>query len=160
MIKIEFKGDVSFLAKMRGRPPRILQMLMGRLNQLMSQLSAYIVSQKLSGQVLKRQTGRLAASVHPVFAKREAGVLVAGVESSAPPAFYGHVHEYGGSHAYAIVATKARALAFMMDGRKVFAQSVSHPPAKVRAFMGPSFEENKARIEAELLNALNEGIRE
>lgn len=160
MIRIEFKGDVEFIERIRSKGPRLVQVLTVKLNQLMAQLSNYIVSQKLSGQVLNRRTGILAGSVHPVLASQAGTDLVAAVESSAPPATYGRVHEYGGTRAYPIVATKARALAFLMDGKKVFARSVTHPPAKERSFMRSSLLDMKAEIESELLESLDEGLKE
>jgi hypothetical protein len=72
------------------------------------------------------------------------------------PAFYGAVHEFGGNHAYPIVATKARALAFMQHGRQVYAKSVMHPPARQRAFMGPTLAENAEFIRSELEATLRE----
>jgi hypothetical protein len=52
---------------------------------------------------------------------------------SVGPAFYGVVHERGGSGPYEITATKARALHFIFQGRERFFRSVTHPAAKARA---------------------------
>src|SRR5258708_4124488 len=160
MLKISFLGgsDQRLVEGLRAKGPAIIQVLMTKLNALIFILQSYIVSRKLSGQVLNRRTGVLAGSVRAIPAVLEGTKIVAAVEAAGGPAFYGAVHEYGGSGAYPIVATRARALAFLMDGKKVFARSVMHPPAKVRPFMAPALEENAADIEAQLRVALDEEL--
>jgi hypothetical protein len=158
MLKISMTGGERLVEGLKTKPVTILNVLSSKLTQLMFQLQRYIVTQKLSGQILKRRTGILAGSVRAIPATLEGTKIVAAVEAGGGPAFYGAVHEHGGTHAYPIVAVRARALAFMMDGKKVFAKSVMHPAAQMRAFMAPSLAENEANIRAELQLALDQEL--
>jgi hypothetical protein len=143
------------LAAFKAKGPRIASVLQSKLTALMFQLSAFVVSKKLSGEVLKRRTGILAGSVHAVPATFQGTSMVGSVQAAEGPAFYGRIHEYGGSGAYPIIATKARALAFMSHGKQVFAKSVMHPAAMARAFMSTSLAENAANIREQLQSALD-----
>ena len=134
--------------------------MLTKLNALLLQLQSHIIGQKLSGQVLQRRTGMLASSVRVIPAKFSGTKIVGAIEAGRSAALYAGVHEYGGSHAYQILSVKARALSFVLDGRRVFAKSVLHPPARQRAFMRPSLDENAASIQEELSEALNREINE
>jgi hypothetical protein len=160
MLKISFIGesDSRLLESLKAKGPRIIEVLMTKVNALMFALQAYVVGQKLSGQVLHHRTGVLSGSIRAIPAALEGTSIIGAVEGAGGPAFYGAIHEYGGTGAYPIVAVRARALAFLMDGKKVFAKSVMHPAAQIRAFMAPSLEENAADIEAQLRAALDEEL--
>src|SRR5882757_1810462 len=150
MLRISFNGsDQRLIAALRSKPQAIFRVLTTKLSALMFQLQVKIVTEKLSGQTLKRQTGKLAGSIRALPTVTEGSKILGGVEGAGGPAFYGAVHEYGGTAAYQIVAVRARALRFVMDGKVVFARSVIHPPAKVRAFMGPSLDESADTIRTE-----------
>ncbi len=167
MLNISFEGsDVRVVEVLQSKGPQIIQVLTTKLNQLMLQLRSYIVSSKLSGQYLKRRTGILAGSVNVVPATFQGTQIVAGVEAGSGPAFYGKFYEEisaggtGGTAAFQVFATKARALAFMMDGKRVFARSVMHPAMATRPFMTSALEEKAAEIEAGLRAAVDGVVNE
>ncbi len=160
ILNISFTTRPEVITALQTKGTRIVQVLTVQLNKLMFMLQSYIAGQKLSGQVLKVQTGVLRASVRAIPATLEGTNILAGVESSGGPSWYGKIHEYGGSHAYSIVAVKARALRFVMGGRVVFAKRVLHPAIAARPFMRPSLEENADQIRAELNAAINGVINE
>jgi hypothetical protein len=161
LLRISFSGgsDTKLTDALKKIGPKIVSVLTVKVSALMLQLSSYVVARKLSGNPLHRRTGILAGSVTTVPTTVSGGVIRGAVESSGGPAFYGAIHEHGGSRAYQIVATKARALRFVMNGKTVFAKSVIHPPAKVRAFMLPSLTENAANIEAQLRATIEKEIQ-
>src|SRR6266550_4389580 len=124
--------------------------------------SEYIVSQKLSGQALKRQTGVLAGSIRYVPATLEGTSIVGAVEGAGGPAWYGTLYEDvsaggtgGVSHSWTITATKARALSFLVDGKRLYRRNVTHPALSARPYMTPSLEENADEIETQLRGALD-----
>jgi len=160
MLTISFKSGTTLARKLAKKGPLIIEVLMTRANALMFQLQSYIKSQKLSGQVLQRRTGILSESVRAIPATLEGKTITFGVEAAGGAALYGAVQEKGGKRAYQVVAVNARALSFIMDGRRVFAKSVIHPPLPARPFMRPSLEENQEMIEADLQAALNEAMNE
>ena len=159
MLKLKLQGGQELIAAMRDKPSTLLSVLSVKLNALMIMLSRYVVAEKLSGQVLKRQTGKLAASVHHVPASIE-GTKVSGfVEAAGPGAPYGTVHEHGGERAYEIAAVNRKALHFVMGGREVWLRRVTHPAAVARPFMSTSLEENKSEIVSQLQDALTEALK-
>ena len=162
MLKISFASDPRVIEGLKTKGSQVVQTLSTKLTALMLQLSSYIVSRKLSGQVLHRVTGVLAGSVHAVPTAQEGTRLIGAVESSGGPAFYGRIFEMGeGAHGGMstwVVPVKARALSFVVDGRRVFAQRVLRHPLAARPFMSTSLEENAAKIRAQLDAALNEVI--
>lgn len=158
-LKVSFKTPASIEA-LQTKGPQIIQVLRTKLTALLFQLQSYVVSQKLSGQILNRRTGILSGSIRANPATLEGTIISGNVQGAGGPAFYGAVHELGGSKEYSIVPVKARALSFIRDGQRVFAKRVMHPPLRQRAFMGPSLDENAAKIKSELNAALNKVIAE
>ena len=160
MLTLSFKGtDTKLLTVLKQKGPAIRQVLMSRLNILMLQLQRYIVTEKLSGQILKRRTGILAGSIHTVPAAERGTQITGGVQYGGGPAFYGPILE-SGSAAHEIFAVKARALRFVTGGKIVFAKSVSHPGIPAKPFMLPSLEENMADIRTQLQTAIDEAMSE
>ena len=74
---------------------------------------------KLSGQVLNKVSGMLAANVFSDVTDDAAGIMAV-VGTDAP---YAHIHEYGG----VIEPVNALALKFEIDGHWVFAKRVVMP---------------------------------
>jgi hypothetical protein len=159
MLKISIRGGEQLIAALRRKGPQIAMTLAGRLNRLLIQLSSYIVSQKLSGQVLHRRSGVLSGSVRALPVEMAGGTIRGSVEAGAGPAgLYAGVHEFGGNHSYMITSVKGRALRFMIGNKESFAKSVMHKPAQVRAYMSPSLAEKSAEIRASLQEALDAEI--
>ncbi len=158
----EFRFDsatrTKLIAKLQGMSPRLVSALGVKLRALMFQLQSKIISEKLSGQVLHRRTGILAGSVRTLPVTTAGNTIASGVVSSEGPAFYGAINEVGGSHAYKVMAVKSRALAFMLNGKQVYAKSVIRPPLRQRAFMRPSLLESAQTIHDELQRAIDQEI--
>ena len=156
MITITWNATPKTIELMRNKGARVVSVLTTRISILMQQLSSYVATQKLSGQVLTPQSGRLRGSVHALPTTIEGTKIIGAVESSGGPAFYGHVFENGGESDFIIRSVKARALRFISGGgESVFAQVAHHKAQIAKPFMRPSQEENRARIVAELNAAVN-----
>lgn len=121
------------------------------------QLSAYIKSQKLSGQVLKVRTGRLRASItHRMY--EQPGSVFATVGTNV---VYGRVHEFGLSMDQTIRSHMR--LVSVVFGR-VLAQPVQvsvrshtrHVNLPARAFMRPALEERRDEITKAIETAARE----
>lgn len=167
MLNISFvdNSDERLVEGLRTKGPTIVQVLMSKLNELMIQLQSYIVAQKLSGQKLVRRSGKLAGSIRYIPAVLEGTTIKGAVEGAGGPAWYGKLFEdedAGGTggvpHPWQITATKARALSFMVSGKRVYAVRVTHPPMAARPFMSPALEENAVDIETQLRVALDEEL--
>jgi hypothetical protein len=157
MIEADFGGsDVRVEMYLRSRGPAIEAALLSKSDYLMLKLQAYIVDEKLSGQVLNRRTGTAAGSVRTVPATNEGGSITAGVVGGGGPAFYLAIHEYGGEGPYEIVPNEKKALAFLVGGEQVVVRRVIHPPAQERRPMRSGLEDMRDEIISGLQSAIAE----
>lgn len=158
MLGIYLKSDShKLVAALRSRPQQIVDSLKNSLNSALLLLQRFVVTQKLSGQILRRRTSALSGAVH-VNPARVEGATIRGEVSAAgsPASLYGRVFEQGGVGPYDIFAVRAKALRFVSGaGETVFAKHVRHPQQMMRPFMRPSLEENETDIRAQLQAALD-----
>ena len=148
LIRIQLRGSEQLVAEFRNAESTFARQITGRLNRLLQQIAGKVIA-KLSGEVVKVRTGVLRGSVGIEFAKRSGTNIEGSIYAAGGPAFYGTILERG-ARPHEIVAVKARALAFQMNGRKVFARSVSHPGITGRWFMKSTRDEIAARVATEL----------
>lgn len=116
------------------------------------------VERKLSGEVLQRRSGRLAASI-AVAVEPTASGASATVSSDAP---YAAIHEYGGTiPARTILPQSARALAFPWRGQQRFFKRVTVPAVTIpeRSFMRSALAETAPEIRAAIATAANEAVQ-
>lgn len=145
MITVDI-NTAQAVSEIRARTSQILQAVRLKMNGLMIALQAHIVGDKLSGQVLKHRSGKLANSIRVNTAEIAGETVTASVQGAGGPAFYGRLHEFGTSNSYRIVPVNKKALSFLLDGKQVIVRSVIHPPIKERSFMRTSFAEMQGRI--------------
>jgi len=127
-------------------------------NALMLELQAKIVGEKLQGQVLAHRSGKLAGSIRVVPAIVEGTSVVGIVQGAGGPAFYGRVHEFGGTfdiptHQRKVGATKEKIRARL--GGTVRAHTATFPQ---RSFMRTSLEEMRGRIFEGMTAAVSEEL--
>jgi len=149
MITGSFNGtDEAILNKLRGGLyERILEGVREQVDIEDIRLQSYIVTQKLSGQVLHHRSGTLIDSIRVIRAQIQGNTVTGGVEGAGGNAFYGRFFEEGGKGPYTIVPVNAKALAFLgRDGIMVFCKRVQHPPIPKLPFMQPSLDENRNGI--------------
>ena len=119
--------------RLRQRTPHASGIAMSRACEM---LRGYIVSKKLSGQVLKRRTGRLAGSINKeVITKKD--VVIGRVGSNLK---YARIHELGGT----IRPVRAKYLCFKIDGQFVMAKEVTIPK---RPYIAPSMKEYRPQLQ-------------
>lgn len=147
MIRIVLQPTPESISIFKKKGAQILAALVARMDKLMIELQAHIVSQKLSGQVLQRRTGILASSVAVEPTQIDGKIIRGAVQSSGGPAYYGQIHELGGERSFDIFPSRAKVLRFIVDGRTVFAKSVHRLPVPQRSFMATSLDEMKQYIE-------------
>lgn len=113
---------------------------------------------KLSGPVLKVDTGRLRESMQM---RVEKGTNPRGVIGTN--VVYGRIHELGGkTRPHVILPKKAKALRFLdrLSGQIVFRKRVSHPGSVMpaRPYLGPSLEESIPKIQKIMLRRLSAAL--
>lgn len=157
MIRLTFSGsDAALVERFRAKSAEIVLKLARKLQGLNFELQAKIQGEKLQGQVLKQQSGKLAASVRALPVEQEPGQIRGSVQAGGGPAFYGRIQEKGGTTEYDIAPVDKKALAFMLNGKNVFAKLVHHPPLKARPFMSTSLDEMSGEIVSGLQGVLSD----
>lgn len=161
MLKIKFVDRVEDLSIFRDRKAEILAGVFTKTSELMIRLQAHVVTQKLSGQVLRRITGVLASSVQAQPTRVEGDRVIGEVTAGTGPSnVYAWTHELGGSHDFTIVPTKAKVLRFLStSGEEIFRRSVHHPPLPARPFAEPSLDEMRETIVQEIQRAFDDALK-
>jgi len=127
---------------------------------LAASLQAHVQQDKLSGQVLNRLSGDLAASIAATVEIGD-GVVTAQVFAANPPP-YAALLEFGGViPAHDVRPVSAEALSFMIDGRRVFAKVAHIPDVVVPAHAYPpsSLQDMAAEITTELQQAVARALK-
>ena len=140
-------------------PERLRDALSAKAGALAAALEAK-VQQKLAGGVLNARTGALARSIVTTIEESSAGVSVS--IASNGDVKYAAIHEFGGTiPPHQIVPDKARALAFLVGGKQVFATRVNLPAVTMpeRSYLRSSLAEMAEEIGEELIEAAVEAIR-
>jgi len=119
------------------------------------------VEAKLTGEVLRLRSGALAASIGvegPAFSDgRVVTTLFSGGDLK-----YAAIQEYGGvTPPHDILPTRAKALAFLAGGERVFAKVVHHPGSRIpeRSYLRSSLAEMASQIDAEMRSAVAAALK-
>lgn len=97
MITWKVTGEQQVITMLRDITPSVKDKLVNCMNRITIDLQSQVVKTKLSGQVLKRRTGTLAASIQPKVVVTTVGVtgVVGSRVNESMPLKYAHIHEYG-----------------------------------------------------------------
>lgn len=145
MIDVDLDADAVYAA------------LIDKADALRQALEARIKA-NLSGEILKTRSGALLGSISSDLDDDGSHVTVTAESDDVP---YAGILEFGGkTAAHTIVATKAKALAFIADGARRFARLVHHPGSSIRAtaFMGSALDAMTDEIEGGLKDAVCEAL--
>ncbi len=151
---IEFGLGGSYAVSLAALPDRVRDALSRKANALAAALQNKI-QQKLSGGVLNMRSGALARSIIATIDDSSPNVSVR-VASSADVK-YAAIHEFGGAiPPHQIVPDKAKALAFAIGGKPVFAARVILPAVMMpeRSYLRSSLAEMADEIKDELHEAV------
>ena len=152
-IKLDFSSSKldALREHLTKKASQIHQALFVRVSAIMAQLQTKIITTKLSGQVLKKQTGLLQSSVRLLPTTSDGSTITGSVAVTGPRRDVAMIHTMGMNRAFEVMAVKRKALAWAgADGKMVFARRVMHPPIPAKPFMWPTLEESKDEIIAEL----------
>lgn len=157
MIDISVNGLDAIAARFAALP----QTLAARLAEEIERLGGVLrdrVERKLSGEVLRQKSGRLASSI-AVAVERSGTGASATVSSDAP---YAAIHEYGGTiPAHTILPQSARALAFPWRGQQRFFKRVTLPAVTMpeRSFLRSALAESAGEIRAAIEAAASQAVQ-
>lgn len=154
MIQVTISA-ADVLGRLAALPPA----LASRLSTVVATLAQRLydrVEDNLSGAVLQRRSGRLAAAINQTVDDLTASV---GFDPAAVP--YGAAQEFGADlRAHLIAVKNARALSFVVAGKRVFAKHVMFPGAHLpeRSFLRSALAALAPDIGAEIATAVAETV--
>ena len=160
MIKATIVGDDRVKAFLGTRFPAAQKAIYRTMTRLVLKLSRKIKEEKLTGQVLKNQSGRLRRSINPdVF---ESGTNIVG--QVATNVEYASAHEYGFKGPVTIkehlrMQVKAFGKAMKNPRKVVVKQHTANMNFPERSFMRTALEEMRPEIRAAFEGALAEVIK-
>ena len=157
MFQVDLRDDFS--ASLAGVPDRVRQALASKANVLAVALETKI-QQKLSGGVLNTRSGALASSIIATVDESSADVSVR--IGTSGDVKYAAIQEFGGTiPPHEIVPDKAKALAFAVGGKQVFAARVNLPAVTLpeRSYLRSSLAEMTEEIVEGLSDAVVEAMR-
>jgi phage gpG-like protein len=126
MFSLEVDGADVVDAQLANLPTTVQAALQAKAAALAVALTAHVVDDKLSGQVLAVKSGLLRASIASQV--EVDGDVVRARVFVGPGVKYAAIQEFGGrTAAHDIVPDKARALSFVAGGARIFARIVHHP---------------------------------
>jgi phage gpG-like protein len=150
MIEVKFTSDPSKLAAyLRSIPNGVHTSLLSAMARITIGLQSYIVSQKLQGQVLHHRTGNLGRNVAQEVREDTHGIT--GIVGVGRTAYYGKVHEYGGSF---MVREHVRT-SKLGNQFSVRAHMATYPE---RSFMRTALAEKAVEIRAKIAEAVELGL--
>ena len=154
MIQVTISA-ADVLGRLAALPPA----LASRLSTVVATLAQRLydrVEDNLSGAVLQRRSGRLAAAINQTVDGLTASV---GFDPAAVP--YGAAQEFGADlRAHLIAVKNARALSFVVAGKRVFAKHVMFPGAHLpeRSFLRSALAALAPDIGAAIATAVAETV--
>jgi hypothetical protein len=160
MLSVTLTGAGKLEAKLDDLSPAVLAAVAAKSAALADQLLG-LVRQKLGGAVLKPRSGALAASIG-VDGPNIVDDTVVTTVFSAGDLKYAAIQEYGGvTGPHEILPARAKALAFLAGGERVFARVVHHPGSHIpeRSYLRASLAEMAAQIETEMKAAAIDAVR-
>jgi phage gpG-like protein len=160
MIEVATVGLPEYVEQFEAWGGDLRELLRVKLRSLTHDLADLVRDVALDGGALESRTGRLRSSIYERFQETD-DTMTGIVGTQGVP--YAGVQELGGQDEYPIFPVKARVLAFVWNGAKVFLPYVLHPPLKARRYLSGSLESMVELVSAELnatvQAAAAEGIR-
>jgi len=161
MLSIQVTGNEALQKRFEDMPTAVRNALRNKITALTLKLEAHVKNDKLSGQVLKVQTGALRRSITSEVI--DTGDNITGRVYSSGDVKYAAIHEFGGkTAAHVIIPTKAQALYFMMGGKDVFAKRVNHPGSvmPMRSYLRSALADMRAEIASGMEQAVRQAVKE
>ena len=160
MFSLAVEGLDVLDAQFADLPTVVQAALQAKAIALAAALTAHVVNDKLSGQVLAVKSGLLRASIASDV--EVDGDAVRSRIFVGPGVKYAAIQEFGGrTPAHDIVPDKARALTFVIGGRRVFAKVVHHHGSIIpaRSYLRSSLADMAGEIAATLKAAALMAVR-
>lgn len=130
MLQLSLDGQNELIDRFSAMPEQLRAAMARKADALAQSLYSTVVDDKLSGGVLNIVSGGLRNSIRSQVVQQ--GDEVSASVFTDGSAAYAAIQEYGGkTAAHDILPDKARALAFLFDGKRAFARIVHHPGSQI-----------------------------
>jgi phage gpG-like protein len=160
MLQFNLEGQAELSASLAALPDDLRAALAEKIDALAQNLLAQIVGVNLSGGVLNARSGRLRDSIQlRGDGQDETQSVEIYADGSAP---YAAIQEFGGkTAAHDIIPDKSKVLAFMLNGKQMFARRVHHPGSEIpeRSYMRSALAEQSQDIAEALRETLAAAVQ-
>jgi len=159
MLRMVLVGDNVLVARFKSVSDKVRTRLNTAVQEQLYSLQSYIVSSKLSGQVLKRRTGNLASSINVRMNSGNPDDISGQVGTAV---VYAAIHEYGGTvtipaHQRTITQAFGRPL---KDGSKQIDVRSYQATFPERSFLRSGLQDRQAQIRTAINSAVNGTMKE
>jgi phage gpG-like protein len=132
MLQISLEGQEALAERFGVLPDRLRAALAEKVDALAQTLFSQVVGVNLSGGVLNARSGALRDSIEVESSRLDDRIGAEIFSNGDAP--YAAIQEFGGkTAAHEILPDKARVLAFVVNGKQVFARGVQHPGSQIPA---------------------------
>ena len=142
IVTITSTGLASLLNKFRSFTSQADQIIQ---DKMLESVKENIVA--VAKSLVPKKTGALQASIDAITGDDPLSVLLVAQRN------YSRWLEYG-ERAHTIEAKNAKALAFKIGGRLIFAKSVWHPGIPPHPFLTPAIEAGKEKVASDIASAI------
>jgi phage gpG-like protein len=147
MLHISLEGQQALAARLGVLPDRLRAALAEKVGALAQILFSRVVGVNLSGGVLNPRSGALRDSIEVESSWQDDRIDAEIFSNGDAP--YAAIQEFGGkTAAHEILADKSRVLAFVANGKQVFARRVEHPGSQIpaRSYLRSALDEQGGDI--------------
>jgi phage gpG-like protein len=157
MLNFSLEGAADLSARLAALPDDLRVALAEKMDALAQDIYAQVVGVNLNGGVLNTRSGLLRNSIQLRRGDQDNALSVAIASDGSAP--YDAIHEYGGkTAAHEIIPDKAKALAFLFNGKQAFARRVNHPGSQVpeRSYLRSALADKSTEIRQAIAEAVAE----
>ncbi len=164
MLQISLEGQEALAERLGVLPDRLRAALADKVDALAQSLFSQVVGVNLSGGVLNARSGALRDSIQMEASQQDEQIGAEIFSDGDVP--YAAIQEYGGkTAAHEILPNKAKVLAFIANGKQVFARCVQHPGSQIpaRSYLRSALEEQSDDILqdlTEIVTALADDLKD
>jgi phage gpG-like protein len=147
MLQISLEGQQALAERLGVLPDRLRAALAEKVDALARNLFSQVVGVNLSGGVLNARSGALRDSIQVELSRQDDRIGAEIFSNGDAP--YAAIQEFGGkTAAHEILPDKARVLAFVANGKPLFAHSVQHPGSQIpeRSYLRSALDEQGENI--------------
>lgn len=159
-------GDKEVVAHLSDLPTNVRESLTAAMNRITIDLQGYVVRNKLSGQLLKRRTGTLAASMqHRVVSNADGvtGVVGSRINEGAPLKYAKPLEDGFDGEVSVREHLRQMTTAFgkaVKEPRKIMVRAhTAHRHVKAYKYLASSLAENRDSYIAQLRRAVSDGVK-